>query len=44
MKLILIVLLIGACLTHVQKPIAASAKILTQPIYVEPGPTLMLLK
>ena len=39
MKLILIGLLIGACLTHVQWPIAASTKIVKSYTHISPGQT-----
>jgi len=40
MKFILIALLVRACLTNVEWPNATSMKILTQPIYIEPGQIL----
>jgi len=35
MKLILIALLVGACLTKVEWPTATSTKVISEPIYVE---------
>ena len=39
MKLILITLLVGACLTHVQWPSATSTKIVKECIFILPGQT-----